>query len=395
MAIVIEYALLFALGFLTASLLAVVIAPAIHRRIVAYTERRIFATMPISREEVHAQKAMVRATMAAENARIGSDLSRERQKVIDATLKTEAMQNEAIRLTGQLKDLQAALEEMQTEASAMRSDIRRVDLQNSDLKGALNHSQVSIDALRRENELHLERMRRLELDLSTSKVELASRDADNETLSLRIQAVRHERDALRADFRQSGTTISDLQQRTEQSEARLVRLEQKTFRQASDIADLETKLERRNRELERVRERLKTTVREKDALRVALKAAGLALPVHDDQAPEPEEPALEADMEADAPHTPGNPGDEELSAHAAALSARVMAASDDHDDNALRDELASLAAAMTAQASSDAKVARHIRDIVGLPTASNDDDNTLARRIRLAMGEKAGAVLNN
>ena len=391
----IEYALLFALGFLTASLLVVVITPAIHRRIVAYTERRIFATMPISREEVQAQKAMVRATLAAENARIGSDLSRERQKVIDATVKADEMQKEAARLTGQMKDLQAILEEMRTEASAMRSDIRRVDLQNSDLKGALNHSQVSIDALRRENELHLERMRRLELDLSTSKVELASRDADNESLSLRIQAVRHERDALRADYLQSGTTISDLQQRTEQSEARLVRLEQKTFRQASDIADLETKLERRNRELERLRERVKLTVREKDALCVALKAAGLALPLAGETASQTDETALEADMDAETPQSPDTVGNEELASRAAALSERVMAASDGSNDDALRDELANLAAAMTAEATSDPKLARHVRDIVGPPPASNDDDHTLARRIRLAMGEKAGAILND
>ena len=42
----IEYALLFGLGFLTAILAGLLLAPAIHRRIVKFTEDRILATMP-------------------------------------------------------------------------------------------------------------------------------------------------------------------------------------------------------------------------------------------------------------------------------------------------------------------------------------------------------------
>lgn len=384
----IEYALLFALGFLTASLLVAVIAPAAHRRIVAYTERRIFATMPISREEVHAQKAMVRATLSAENARIASDLTRERHKAASTALQEEAMRNEAIRLTGDLKEMQTVLDEAGTQAATMRSDLRRVDMQNADLKGALSHAQVSIDALRRENQLNLDRMQRLELDLSNGKVELAARDADNESLSMRIQAVRHERDALRNDYRQSETSVTGLQQRVEQSEARLVRLEQKTLRQASDLADLDTRLDRRNRELERIRERLKVAMREKDSLRVTLKAAGLALPpsIDDDADPEIGEAVVEP--------KPVSPEKDVLTTRANALAARVADAFDSDGDAALRTELAALAAALTAETTGDAGMASRIRDIVGPPEADGSDTApSLARRIRRAMGERAGAAL--
>lgn len=76
----IEYAILFGLGFLTATLLALLIAPAIHRHIVAYTENRIRATMPISPQEVRAQKDMARALYAAENAKVRQELDTEREK---------------------------------------------------------------------------------------------------------------------------------------------------------------------------------------------------------------------------------------------------------------------------------------------------------------------------
>ena len=67
----IEYALLFGLGFLTAAFLVFLVSPAVHRRIVWYTENRMRATMPLSPQEVRAQKDMVRALYAAENAKIG------------------------------------------------------------------------------------------------------------------------------------------------------------------------------------------------------------------------------------------------------------------------------------------------------------------------------------
>ena len=61
----IEYALLFGLGFLTAAFLVFLVSPAVHRRIVWYTENRLKATMPLSPQEVRAQKDMARALYAA------------------------------------------------------------------------------------------------------------------------------------------------------------------------------------------------------------------------------------------------------------------------------------------------------------------------------------------
>jgi hypothetical protein len=49
---VIQFALLFGLGFLTAIFLVFLVAPAIHRRIVWFTEKRLRATMPLSAREV-------------------------------------------------------------------------------------------------------------------------------------------------------------------------------------------------------------------------------------------------------------------------------------------------------------------------------------------------------
>ena len=57
------------LGFLTASLLALVIIPLIHDRAVRLTLRRINAAMPLSIEEIQNEKDQLRAEFAMSTRR--------------------------------------------------------------------------------------------------------------------------------------------------------------------------------------------------------------------------------------------------------------------------------------------------------------------------------------
>lgn len=376
----IEYALLFALGFLTSALLALVIAPAIHRRIVAYTERRIYATMPISPEEVRAQKDMERAAFAAQTARVEQDLRRERESRLKAENLSLNATGEAARVASELTDLRNNIEEMNTAMADMRADVRRTGMHNADLKAALNLSQTTIDSLRKEIELHSERERRLENDISSARLDLAARSTENESLSLRLQAMRHERDSLNTDYRQSTTNLSDLERRIGQSESRLARLEQKTLRQAADLADMENALERKTREMERLRERLKDMTKQKEAYRKQLRDAGINAPPAEEPKAEPaERTPLMNERKKNA---------EALEKQGAALARRILGAHDRRSDAELRDEIADMAAAMAAFASQEGNTAAHLRDILVASTPDNTGHINLASRIQSAMANR-------
>lgn len=376
----IEYALLFALGFLAAALIAVAVAPAIHRRIVAYTERRIYATMPISPEEVRAQKDMERAAFAAESARIGHDMRRERDARLAAEAKAESAVAETARLTAERADLQHHIEDMNTAAADMRAELRRLAMHNADLKAALNLSQTTIDTLRKEIDLHEERARRLESDISGYRIDIAARDSENENLANRMQALRHERDALRLDYNRTTGSLTDLERRSGQSEGKLARLEQKVLRQAADLADMENRLERRTREAERLRGRLREALRRKETYRMTLKAAGV------------EEPAVrEPVTPRETDETAGReaPEADRLKMRGEALIRRIREAGDSRHDDALREELADLAATMTAHAGSEGKAARRIRDLlIASPPYDGHGRLSLASRIKTAMAER-------
>lgn len=374
----IEYALLFALGFLGAAVIALAIAPAIHRRIVAYTERRLYATMPISPEEVRAQKDMERAAFAAEAARLGQDVRREREGRLKAEAQAEAMGAEATHLTGELAELRHHIEDMNTATADLRAEIRRATLHNTDLKAALNLSQTTIDALRREMDLHMERERRLETDISNYRIEIAARESENENLSMRLQAIRHERDTLRQDYRQTTGNLTDLERRSSQSESRLARLEQKMLRQAADLADMENRLERRNREVEQLRERLRAAQRQKEALRMAASTGETA-----SEEEQMEKPGTESTPRRETA------SDEPLKERGKALMAKVLATGKGGDDAELREEIADLAAAMAAHAGGGGKTAERIRDIlIASPPPAGAARLTLANRIASALRER-------
>ena len=87
----IQFALLFGFGFLSAVLLVMILAPAVHRRVVVYTENRLKATMPISPSEVRAQRDMARAVYAAENARTKQELLQERDKAVGMQIRFDKL----------------------------------------------------------------------------------------------------------------------------------------------------------------------------------------------------------------------------------------------------------------------------------------------------------------
>ncbi|HKA64463.1 MAG TPA: hypothetical protein VKD00_01920, partial [Methyloceanibacter sp.] len=69
-----------ALGFLLASLLALMVAPAFWRRAVRLTKRRVEMTMPMSAADMQADKDQLRAEFAIELRRVEVALEKAKDK---------------------------------------------------------------------------------------------------------------------------------------------------------------------------------------------------------------------------------------------------------------------------------------------------------------------------
>ncbi|NLS15353.1 hypothetical protein HGP16_02130 [Rhizobium sp. P40RR-XXII] len=358
----IQFALLFGLGFLTAALLVFLIAPAIHRRIVWFTEKRLKATMPLSPQEVRAQKDMARALFAAENARTEHALTQERDKTVSLQIHNGKLQQEASRLSAGSAELQTRIDDLEAEAGELRSRLRHEESYISQLKSGIHtaeqasaEKEADIDGLRK-------RMTKMAADTDNLKIDLATRETEIESLKLRINTLRDERDTLRQDLSAANLRAADVGQSLRQESDKNKRLEERLNREIAGSADKETAIERQAQDVIRLRERLEAAVKESREASKALRAAGLTPPKKPARTPKLSAASVIATADdqtktAEPPQVaePGRTVEDEIAEmteevrnRAAALSDRLAKTRSPAHDDAMREEIAKIAANMVA-----------------------------------------------
>jgi hypothetical protein len=398
---VIEYGLLFGLGVVTALLAVFLLAPAIHRRIVTFTEDRILATVPVSPQEIRAQKDMVRAEMAASVARTGHDLKLERQKAAQLSIANDQLSAEAGRVYGENADLRNQMQDMEVQASEMRASLRNEEIHHDQTKQQLAAQEQSERAKdSRIDELnHL--IHRLGSDIDNLKIDLATRDTEAEGLKARINALRDEREGLRSELKQVTQRAKDAELRLAREENRAARLEERLNAEVSGSVDKDTIIERRISEINRLKDRLKNVSTEtRETTRpvkgptaapkpAAVAARPRAVPANTDELRGlalPDKPAKAAEVAV----LPSRIiSDERVSELADSVRSQAAAAADTlldlkedtSRDDALRVEIADIAARMIAITGQKEGASSPIRSMIsGKPAAGRDGRVSLSER---------------
>lgn len=369
----IQFALLFGLGFLSATLLAMILAPAIHRRVVRYTENRLKATMPISPAEVRAQRDMARAVYAAENARTKQELLQERDRAIDLQLRHDKLSEETAALHASQHELQMQVSDMSIEAADLRARLRREEGFIQQLKESLQLVENTLLAKDEEIDALKRRIARSAGDLDNAQIDLSTRDTELENLRFRAANLREERDTLRTDVKLLTARAKDAETRLQEEERRTLRLEDKISREIAEKADLQTTVERRVQEIERLRhgKAAKTTA---DAA-ASLPSADLS-PI-----------ALAGAADADATVVDLDRFADDIRNRSAALVAQLPKSKSKKAQDAMRRELAAIAADMVALTAAREGEASPIPALIAADEAERADNarESLAARSRRSM----------
>ncbi|SCX89058.1 hypothetical protein [Rhizobium sp. NFACC06-2] len=255
----IEYAILFGLGFLTATLLALLIAPAIHRRIVAYTENRIRATMPISPQEVRAQKDMARALYAAENAKVRQELDTEREKNTSLRLANEAASSDAYRLGEQNRSFSLKIEELTLEIGELRAALDAAEEHAGIIQANLaQQEQAANERASQMSDLtaHLTNLTR---ELDDSKILAATRDLEAEQAKQSATRFRKEGETATRELQDVAARNKEAMTAVARESRKVTRLEEQVATLMAKNADLDTMLTLRNQEVARLKEQLAAT----------------------------------------------------------------------------------------------------------------------------------------
>lgn len=376
----IEYALLFALGFLAATLTGLLVAPAIQKRIVKFTEARMKATMPLSPQEVRAQKDMARAAFAAENARLSQSVRREREKHTLEMVRNEKLLAQAAAIGTENAELHAQIADMNIEAGDMRSAFRREEMKGEQLKTALASADREVRSRLTEIDKLNMTITHLQSDIDTMKIDIATQETTMENLKSRIGNLKDERDKAREDLKTASEKSKSLELRLGREEGRVRQLETRLTRELAGAADKDNAIERRIAEITRLRDKVKTLTAENKEVAKAARTAGITRALTPGRiAPRRTEKAVPPiDIVA---------LEEDVRSQGTALSERLLAAKVGDNDAALREEMADLASKMIVLTAARDGASSPVHDLIAALDPSLDgDDRSLAQRVREQIG---------
>lgn len=274
-----------AIGFLSATLLALLTLPAVWRRAVRLTRRRMEAAMPISVTEFQAEKDEMRAAFALEARRQEMDVAELRERTAEQwaqiSRQTEELRVRQLRLDETSATL-AALEirhaelerhdqQIATELGARTSELATVsvalDITRRDLaeaRAARDDSQTRAEELQVEN-----------VALTTLRDTLSGRVADLEHRLARTTAALEEE---RASLRTTSEHLAVERRRTADLSGRLSLTESSLAATTSQAALVSAELSALRITVELLEQRSAAVEKERDEVRVeAERSNGLAL----------------------------------------------------------------------------------------------------------------------
>lgn len=413
----IEYAILFGLGFLTATLLALLIAPAIHRRIVAYTENRIRATMPISPQEVRAQKDMARALYAAENAKVRQELETEREKNTSLRLANEAASSDAYRLGEQNRSFSLKIEELTLEIGELRAALDASEERAGIIQANLLQQEQAANERASQMSDLTARLTNLTRELDDSKILAATRDLEAEQAKQSATRFRKEGETVTRELQDIASRNREAMEAVARESRKVTRLEEQLASTIAKNADLDTMLTLRNQEVARLKEQLAATGgRSNDMIiRLPNPAVPAEKPVERQQAAAPAHaatletaPAIETDAQqtaapedaapASPPEEPGaQPGAsapegleqeiEDIRNQGTALTERLLNVRGTGNDEPIRREIARIAAEMIALTAAQEGEASPIPGLLAKASGSSGRES-LAKRAKVVMEKR-------
>ncbi|MER9938688.1 hypothetical protein [Mesorhizobium sp. M0088] len=250
----VQSVLFFVLGFLCASFLALMVAPAIWRRAVTLTRRRVESSIPLTQTEIQADKDRIRAEYAMTTRRLEISVKALREKAAEQLVEInrgrEAMKGLAVERT----DKNQALTDLGAKNEALRQ--REGELQQ--LSERLKETERKLE----KRALELQKLERMYDDASFSsssrQIELVARESEMQKLASDIAMLRGQRKEADRRGQEIAAESKAAREALKAEKKRTAELDKKVERLLATLADREDKLDRREKELARMRERSKS-----------------------------------------------------------------------------------------------------------------------------------------
>lgn len=245
--------LFFVLGFLCAGFLALMIAPAVWRRAVALTRKRVESSMPLTLAEIQADKDRIRAEFAVSVRRLEMTVKSLREKAAEQLVEIGRDREALKELAAERQDKNRVVADLTTRGE----ELRKRDEQLQQLSERLAETERAYE----KRGLELRKLEHMYDDasfLSSSRqIELVARESELQKLASDISLLRGQRKEADRRSQELAAESKALRDALKAEKKRTGDLEKKIERLLATLADREDRLERREKELVRLREKPK------------------------------------------------------------------------------------------------------------------------------------------
>ncbi len=259
----VQSVLLFALGFLAAAFLAFLFAPAIWQRAVHLTKKRIEASVPLTLNEVQADKDQQRAEFALSTRKLEINVKSLKEKVTTQQIEVTRVNQELALMAKEREQLNKTIDELQSQAGDMNATLQQRAIEVATLETKRSELELLIEARLRDVEEREHAIRNLTMEADNRRIELAAQSTAKEQLAGQVTEIRQVRHTVEQKLRSTAIELRAAQEAARADRRKIADFEKKHDRLVAQLTDREEKLERRERELVRFRDSSKQLTTER------------------------------------------------------------------------------------------------------------------------------------
>ena len=259
----VQSVLLFALGFLAAVFLAFLFAPAIWQRAVHLTKKRIEASVPLTLNEVQADKDQQRAEFALSTRKLEINVKSLKEKVATQQIEVTRVNQELSLMSKEREQLNKNIDELQSQAGDMNAALQQRAIEVATLETKRAELELLIEARLRDVEEREHSIRNLTMEADSRRIELVAQSTAKERLAGQVSEIKQVRHTVEQKLRSTANELRAAQEAARADRRKIADFEKKHDRLVTQLSDREDKLERRERELVRFRDSSKQLASER------------------------------------------------------------------------------------------------------------------------------------
>ena len=220
-----EPALFTALGFAVAALLALMVAPAVWRQAVRITRNRIEASVPLTLNEIQADKDQLRAEFAMSTRRLEMNLDKLRERASVQVIEINRKRDQLSKVAEDLRLRQGDLDAATAEGRRLETELADREAKLAKLEQELVETSNTLDIRAKQLDEYEQALKAATADVDSHRAELKNRDARLETTSAEATRLAADIAAARADHERERERAERLAAALEDARTRIVELE--------------------------------------------------------------------------------------------------------------------------------------------------------------------------